>query len=115
MTDVRNQRDFRRRLRQMGVVGRAWSLALVGVFLLAAPLARTGELHEIGSAKERVEEVSLMARSVSLMRTALHSRREAIVFTSSIQARLGRDQQLHEAAAPPGHRLPNGLLAPMTC
>jgi hypothetical protein len=115
MTDVRNQRDFRGHWRRAGVVGRAWSLALIGAFLLAAPAVRAGELNEIGAAKERVEEVSLMARSVGLMRTAHHGRREAIIFTTSIQARLGRDHQPHEAAPPPGHRLPNGLLAPMTC
>jgi len=115
MTDLRNQRDFRHRWRQASVAGRAWSLALVGAFLLAAPVVRTGELNEIGTAKERVEDVSLMTRSVCLMRTALHGRREATVFTSSIQSRLGRDQQRRDAALPAGHRLPNGLLAPMTC
>ena len=75
---------------------------------------RTNELNEVNTAKERVEDISLVTRSISLTRTTNQGRREAIVFTSSIQARLGREQ--HSQAVPsPGHRLPNGLMAPMTC
>lgn len=89
-------------------------LALLATFLLAVPMIRTNELSEIGGANERVESVAFTTRTVSLMRTALHGRREAIVFTSSIQARLGRETQ-HQPLLLAGHRLPNGLMAPMTC
>ncbi len=88
-------------------------LTLLAAFLLAVPMIRTNELSESG-ANERVENVAFATRTVSLMRTALHGRREAIVFTSSIQARLGREPQ-HQPLLLAGHRLPNGLMAPMTC
>jgi hypothetical protein len=108
------QRDFLRHAWRTSARLQAWSLALVGAFLLAVSTVRTGELNEIGPASERVEDIACVTRSVSLLRTALHGRREAIVFTSSIQARLGRVQR-PEPIALPGHRLPNGLMAPMTC
>ena len=88
--------------------------ALLGAFLLAVPTVRTNELNEVNTAKERVEDISLVTRSISLTRTTNQGRREAIVFTSSIQARLGREQHSQPVPAP-GHRLPNGLMAPMTC
>jgi hypothetical protein len=88
--------------------------ALLATFLLAVPMVRTSELSEIGAANERAESIAYSTRAVGLMRTALHSRREAIVFTSSIQARLGRGPQ-HQPLLLAGHRLPNGLMAPMTC
>jgi hypothetical protein len=102
-------RSWRKRCRLQG-----WLLVLLGSFLLAVPTIRTGELNEVGSAKERVEDVALTSRSESLRRSAQHGRREVIVFTSSIQARLGRDQR-SEPAPPLGHRLSHELLAPMTC
>jgi hypothetical protein len=88
--------------------------ALLGAFLVAVPTVRTNELSEIVSANERVEVASLATCVSSLSRTTNHGRREAIVFTSSIQSRLGREQ--HSQPLPgSGHRLPNGLMAPMTC
>jgi len=114
MRDTRTQCGFLDLLVAIRCRGRVGLLALLASFLLAVPTIRTGELNEIGSAKERVEDVAFMTRAVGLMRTALHGRREAIVFTSSIQARLGRDQR-PEPTKPSGHRLPNGLMAPMTC
>ena len=102
-------RTWRRRCRTQG-----WLFALLGTLLLAVPTIRTGELNEIGSANERVENVAFASRPDNMRRTSQHGRREVIVFTSSIQARLGRDQR-PQPATPDGHRLPNGLLAPMTC
>jgi hypothetical protein len=94
---------------------RAWSLTLATLFVFLVPTIRANEMNETGSPKERVEDVSFVTRTASLLRSALHGRREAIVFTSSIQARLGRDERRPELVPPGGHRLPNGLLAPMTC
>lgn len=88
-------------------------LATLFVFLL--PAIRYNELSETGSPKERVEDATFMTRPACPLRSALHRRRAAIVFTSSIQARMGRDQRRPEPAPHVGHRLPNGLLAPMTC
>ncbi len=113
MTDTRIQRDFFSRPGWMRVPLQAWSIVLLGAFLLAVPIIRSSEHNETGST-ERVEVVSLVNRVVTIKRTALHGRREVIVFTSSIQARLGRERWF-EPALLTGHRLPNGLMAPMTC
>jgi hypothetical protein len=114
MTNVTSQRDLQQSRRRVRARLQGWLFALLGAFLLAVPTVRTNELNEVNTAKERVEDISLVTRSISLTRTTNQGRREAIVFTSSIQARLGREQ--HSQAVPaPGHRLPNGLLAPMTC
>lgn len=88
--------------------------AVLGSLLLVVPTIRTSELNEIGSANERVENVALTSSADNLRRTTIHGRREAILFTSSIQSRLGRGQHV-ELLSPDGHRLSNGLLAPMTC
>jgi hypothetical protein len=113
MTIFSSQRDL---LRPRPIHARiqGWAFAILGTLLLAVPTVRTNELSEVGSAQERVEDASLVTSIVSLKRTTNHGRREAIVFTSSIQARLGRDRHPQRVPAP-GHRLPNGLMAPMTC
>jgi hypothetical protein len=90
-------------------------MVLGTAFLLVVPTIRTNELSEISSSKERVEDATFTTRAAGLVRSALHGRREAIVFTSSIQARLGREQRQSEPFNHAGHRLPNGLMAPMTC
>jgi len=89
-------------------------MALIGTCLLVMPAARIGDWNEIGTAKEQIEDSSLLVRGQSLRRTALHGCREVLVFNSSIQARLGRAERW-EPVRLKGHRLPNGLLAPMTC
>jgi hypothetical protein len=119
MSIFSGQRDLLRRRRRLHTrfqtrAVQSWAFALLGMLLLAVPTVRTNELSEVGGAQERVEDASLVTSVVSLKRTTNHGRREAIVFTSSIQARLGRDQRPQRVPAP-GHRLPNGLMAPMTC
>jgi hypothetical protein len=113
MTILSSQRDLLR-TRPFHARVQAWAFAILGTLLLAVPTVRTNELNEIGSSQERVEDISLVTSVVSLKRTTNHGRREAIVFTSSIQARLGRDRHPRRVPAS-GHRLPNGLMAPMTC
>ncbi len=114
MTTARKQLDGRNLGRTFALV-RSWSLVLATLFVFLVPTIRTSEMNETGSPKEQVEEVSFVTRTTSLLRTALHGRREAIVFSSSIQARLGREELRPEPVALAGHRLPNGLMAPLTC
>lgn len=111
MNDSQPKRVTRRRSARL----QGWLFALLGSFLLAVPTIRTSELNEVNSSSERVENIAFAARAESLSRTTQHGRREAIVFTSSIQARLGREQRNESITRIDGHRLPNGLLAPMTC
>ena len=87
---------------------------VLGSLLLVVPTIRSSELSEIGSPNEQVENVLCTASKDTLRRTNIHGRREATLFTSSIQSRLGRRQHV-ELLSPNGHRLSNGLLAPMTC
>lgn len=111
MNDSPAKRETRRRPLRL----RGWLFALLGSFLLAVPTIRTSELSEIISSSERVENLAFASLPESLRRTSQHGRREVIVFTSSIQARLGREQRTESLVPLDGHRLPNGLLAPMTC
>jgi hypothetical protein len=114
MTNSTSQFELQRPRRRFRARLQGWMFALLGAFLIAVPTVRTNELSEIGTASERVEDASFVSSIVSLKRTTNHGRREAIVFTSSIQSRLGREQ--HSKPLPgSGHRLPNGLMAPMTC
>jgi len=108
------QYDTRGRSRSISARSLPWFVTLLGTLLVAVPSMRTVETGEVGPAKEQVEDVSPVVRTASLRRTALHGRREVLVVSSSIQARLGREER-SEPVRLDGHRLPNGLLAPMTC
>lgn len=114
MTTAHQQHDGRSWRRNFAWV-RSWLLVLATLVIFLVPTIRTSEMNEPGSSKERVEDATFTARTASLLRSPLHGRREALVFTSSIQARLGREELRPQPAPLAGHRLPNGLLAPMTC
>jgi hypothetical protein len=99
--------------RRLGAIPLAVLLLLGGV---GAPLvaSRTAELEETCSAKNRVEELSLGHR-VSAQRQL---RQEAGRVSASLMPLAPRS--LGHAQNPVfnalgGHRMPNGLLAPMTC
>ncbi len=98
--------------RQFGET-RAWVIALAAVFLVAMPTIRMNESCELDTAKERVEEVSVLTRSFNLKRLSRHVRRERVEVVSA-PVRLGYARQ-HGISLFSGHRLPNGLMAPMTC
>jgi hypothetical protein len=97
--------------RRMGAIPLAALLLLGGI---GAPLAasRTAELEETCSAKNRVEELSPGQR-VSAQRQL---RQEAGRVTAALTplASLGHAQN-PVFNSNGGHRLPNGLLAPLTC
>lgn len=89
-------------------------LALGAVLLLVVPTVRTSELSEVETATQRVEIAATETRTVNLKRQTLHGRQERVVFTASHPFLLGHAQQVSPALAS-GHRLANGLMAPMTC
>ena len=89
-------------------------LAFLAALVMAAPVTLSNESNEMGSAKERVEDASLTTRSVSEKRACLCSRRIATVFAALTHVCPGREYRPEPAPAR-GHRLPNGLLAPLTC
>ena len=113
MKQAQSQRGSRRPWwRRFGEL-QAWMIALTAAFLVAVPMIRTSELSELDTAKERVEEVSLVTRSIILKRLSNHVRHERVAVMSP-PVQLGHAQH-RVIFQPSGHRLPNGLMAPMTC
>ncbi|HEY3392420.1 MAG TPA: hypothetical protein VGK58_06925 [Lacipirellulaceae bacterium] len=82
-----------------------------GAIMLAAPVVRTAEMNEHGS-RERAEDPTL-AHRVELERYLRFESRPA-VFLQPAQRSLGHSQR-PILEPPAGHRLANGLLAPITC
>jgi hypothetical protein len=95
----------------------AWAvsatLALFGgaLMLTAVPLVRTAEMNEHGS-RERAEDPTL-AHRLELDRY-LHCDSRPAAFLQPAQLSLGHSQR-PVLEPPAGHRLANGLLAPITC
>jgi hypothetical protein len=95
----------------------AWAvtatLALFGgaVMLTAVPVVRTAEMNEQGS-RERVEDPTL-AHRVELERYLRFASGPG-AFLQPVRISLGHSQR-PILEPPAGHRLANGLLAPITC
>ena len=88
-------------------------MALVGVaiLLVAIPVARSAEMNEHGSSRERAEELTLVHR-LELDRHLRCENRPAAIMQPARS--LGHSQRpILDPLS--GHRLPNGLLAPITC
>lgn len=82
--------------------------------LLIVPMTRSAESVENGSPKERCEELSPAAR----LDHGRHLRLEycRVVNTHALPTQLSLGHAQRPVLDPPaGHRLPNGLLAPLTC
>jgi hypothetical protein len=100
------------------LVAAALSLWLggVGLSLLAVPVIRSATSSESDPAKERNEEATSVARLNCDRRSFAEGRRAANVIGEVRPDRLAFLHRLIlEIAIPPGHRLSNGLLAPLTC
>lgn len=88
--------------------------SLMAIFLVAIPMTRASENNERTQSSERSEELTVASRhdrtrslTQENLRTAHH---RAIVVIANIG-----HSQLPDLDPPAGHRLPNGLLAPLTC
>jgi hypothetical protein len=91
----------------------ALTLFASSVSLLAVPLIRSAEASESGSPKERCEDPTIVAR-VQHERQFLEFHRSYAAFLRPMRSALGHAQR--PVLDPlPGHRLTNGLLAPLTC
>jgi hypothetical protein len=82
--------------------------------LVFAPESRLAEMQENMPAHERSEEYATVGRHDHERQLKLEQRRSAIIFETPACARLGHTQN-RVLFAPGGHRLSNGLLAPLTC
>jgi hypothetical protein len=82
-----------------------------GVMMTAAPVVRSAEMNE-HSSRERAEDPTL-AHRVELDRCLRFDSRPA-AFMQPAQLSLGHSQR-PILDPPAGHRLANGLLAPITC
>ena len=87
------------------------SLFAGAIVLVAVPLVRASEINELAS-RERIEEPTI-TRRVEHERH-LHLENRVAAFLQPARPCLGHAQCqiLHPL---PGHRLANGLLAPITC
>ena len=76
--------------------------------------SRPGESQESSPASERQEEFTTLGRHDYERLLKFEQRRLAIIFEVPACDRLGHTQNA-VLFAPSGHRLSNGLLAPLTC
>lgn len=82
--------------------------------VVAAAESRASSSEENLPADERQEESTASVRIDHHRQIKLDERRQAIAFVVPTSARLGHTQNT-VLFAPSGHRLSNGLLAPLTC
>jgi hypothetical protein len=82
--------------------------------LVILPEGRSGETQENAPPSERQEEFTTQGRLDHERQVKLEQRRLAIIFEVPASSRLGHTQNA-VLLAPSGHRLANGLLAPLTC
>ena len=95
------------------------ALVVVMVCVSGGPLiilsdSRSGEAQENAPLNERQEEFTSLSRLDHERLMKLEQRRLAIIFEVPASSRLGHTQKA-VLLAPSGHRLANGLLAPLTC
>ncbi len=90
--------------------------SLLGIFVVAIPMTRSSEINERSTSNERCEELTMTGRCDRVRNLALEYLRVSHVHghALAVLANIGRSQ-LPDLDPPAGHRLPNGLLAPLTC
>jgi hypothetical protein len=86
----------------------------VGGPLLIFSDSRSGESEGSTPPSERQEEFTALGRFDHERQMKLEQRRSAIIFEAPSSSHLGHTQNV-VFLAPNGHRLANGLLAPLTC
>jgi hypothetical protein len=100
------------RLEPVLAIVAALAMLAGGVSLLAVPVVRAAEAGESSGSHERTEDPTLTTRFEHDRLVVLASRVAA--FVQLARPLLGHAQR-PVLEAFPGHRLANGLLAPMTC
>jgi hypothetical protein len=88
--------------------------ALLGVLLVAVPVTRASENNERTAPNERCEELSMTGRVDRVRTLALECLRDSPMRAIAFIANVGHAQR-PDLDPPAGHRLANGLLAPLTC
>jgi hypothetical protein len=113
MSGFRLQSDWFRRRFSAATLAAAFAL-FAGVTLVVIPAIRAAEVGEVGSAKERGEDPPLTSRFDQGRQLGLEYRCFATLRSCPAPQVLGHAQR-PILQPPSGHRLPNGLLAPLTC
>ena len=85
--------------------------AILGIFLLVVPVTRSSENNE--RANERCEELSIAERVERVRSLAIETLRGTPLGALAILPNVGHAQR-PDLDPPAGHRLANGLLAPLT-
>jgi hypothetical protein len=115
MSNFLRQIGLRRRLSLASFTAAPVTAAtLLGVFLVTVPVTRASVNSERTDASERCEEIQFSHRNERIRRLALENLRSAQVRALVVTHTTGRSQW-PDFDPPAGHRLSNGLLAPMTC
>jgi hypothetical protein len=100
--------------RRLGAIPLAIVLLLGGVGAPLLAMSRSAELEESAPAKNLCEEFSLVHRGNSQRQLRFDAGTKMSALTVLPPLTLGHTQNAI-LASPRGHRLPNGLLAPITC
>jgi len=89
-------------------------LGSMGGPLVASAESRSGESQDNAPANERPEEFTAVNRCDHARQLKLEQLRPAIAFALSFDSQVGHTP-VAALRAPDGHRLSNGMLAPLTC
>lgn len=100
--------------RQMGALPLVVVLLLGGIGAPLAAMSRSAELEECAPSKNVSEEFSLVHRGHPHRQLRFDAGTKMSALTVLPPLTLGHTQK-HVLNSPRGHRLPNGLLAPLTC
>jgi hypothetical protein len=115
MTNFSRKSGFRRRFSLVSFTAAPTIFAtLLGVFLVTVPVTRASENNERTDASERCEELKFSNRHDRIRRLAMENLRTTHVRSVVVIPNVGHSQ-LPDLDPPAGHRLANGLLAPLTC
>lgn len=87
---------------------------LLGAFLVTVPVSRASEINERADSSERCEELKFSNRHERARSLVMENLRTTHVRAVVFMQNVGHSQ-LPDLDPPAGHRLANGLLAPMTC
>jgi hypothetical protein len=100
--------------RRLGSISLAALLLFGGIGTPLVASNRFSELEENSPVKSQFEELSLSHRLCPQRQLRLEARRVSIALPMHTTQPLGHTQN-PVLSAVDGHRLPNGLLAPLTC
>jgi hypothetical protein len=115
MSNFPRKNDSRRRFSLASLAAAPTIFAtLLGMFLVSVPTTRASENNERVDSSERCEELKFSNRNERVRRLAMENLRGTHVRAIVVTPNAGHSQ-LPDLDPPAGHRLANGLVAPLKC